>query len=76
MEKPKVKKVKAWIEFQRKVLYRGCGGYQNYWGHECKSTFVNTSKKKVTVYCDSCTAKLELLRQLSRFISPITKKKK
>lgn len=55
-----------WIKKERRKLWRGCGSYNNYWGHKCKSTFINTSGKKVTAYCDKCDAKLELLRKIKK----------
>lgn len=56
--------LRQWVQQERKRLYKGCGGYESYGGHECKSTFINTSNKKVTVYCDRCRAEIDLLKRI------------
>jgi len=56
------------LKKERSRLYRGCGGHESYWGHTCKSTFVNTSNKKVTVYCDRCEAQLELIKKITKLL--------
>ena len=65
---PQQKKIEDFIASERKGLYKGCGGSEEYHGHQCKSTFVNTNGKKVTVYCNGCEAKLKLLSKLSKLL--------
>lgn len=55
-----------WVRQERKRLYKGCGGFESFWGHQCKSTFINRSDEKVTVYCDTCQAELNFLKKLVR----------
>jgi len=53
-----------WIKKERKRLYKGCGGFESYWGHQCKTTFTNVRGKKVTSYCDKCQAEINFLKRI------------
>lgn len=46
-----------------KKLKKGCGGFEEYWGHKCKSRFTNTSGNLVTVFCNKCVAQQSLLEK-------------
>lgn len=65
---PPLPSLKTWISLKRRNLYKGCGSHHNYHGHECKSTFINTFGKKVTVYCDECEGKLNMLKEFSKAV--------
>lgn len=56
------------IKRDLKKLDKGCGGFEEYWGHKCSIWITNTSGKNVHIFCNSCKAKIEQLNKISGFL--------
>lgn len=51
-----------------KKLRKGCGGYEEYWGHKCGIWITNTQGKNVHIFCNKCKGQLEIIKKVKKML--------